>query len=109
MIEASLGNIPTTSARRLTSFLPQLVSDMAQRLAGLRPIRLDERLAQCGRHHALLGLRHIGQRIPHPVNPAALPCSTEYPVDRSLQSLMRVGDYQLHTAQTTASQALEED
>ena len=31
------------------------------------------------------------------------------PADSSLQSLMRVGDYQLHTAQTTARQALQED
>jgi hypothetical protein len=36
---------------------------MAQHLASLRPVRLDERLTQCCCHHALLGLPHIGQRV----------------------------------------------
>ena len=38
----------------LRPFLPQLVRHVTQRLAGLASIRLDERLAQRGRHHALL-------------------------------------------------------
>ena len=61
--------------RELRPFLPQLVGHVAQRLAGLCAIQLDARLAQRGCHHALPGLRHIGQRIPHQVNATALPVS----------------------------------
>ena len=81
---------------RASAISAALVRHVTQRLAGLCAIRLDERLAQCRRHHALLGLRYIRQRIPHPMNATALPRGTEHPTDRRLQPLMRVRDHQLH-------------
>ena len=69
----------------LRPFLPQLISHVTQRLAGLRPVRLDERLAHRRRHHALLGLRHIGQRVAHPMHATALPGGVEHPPDRCLK------------------------
>jgi len=54
---------------------------MAQCLARLGTVRLDERLAQRGRHHALLGLRHIRKRelnctFPGAVASTRLGCAT---------------------------------
>src|SRR5215203_3690825 len=92
----------------LRPFGSELVGDMAQRLAGADTIRLNERLAECGRRHALLDLGHVGQRVAHPVHAATLPRGAHDPADRRLQPLVRVGDDQLHAMQTAANHALEE-
>lgn len=48
-----------------------------------------------------LGMR---QQVAHQMHPAALPGRTQHSGDGALQSFMGVGDHQLHTAQTAASE-----
>src|ERR1700720_915169 len=91
----------------LRPFLPQLVGDVAQHLAGLGPIGLQKRLAQRGGNHALLGLGDIGEGIAHPMHAAALPGAAEHPADRRFQPLMGVGDDQLDASQPASRQALQ--
>ena len=81
---------------------------MAQGLAGRRAIGLDERLAERGRDHVLLGFRDVGLGVAHPMNPAPLPGRAHDAPDRRLETLVRVGDHQLGAAQATADQALQE-
>ncbi len=130
-MDASLGKIPTTSARRLTSLLTrsiglvevdlgsvldgkvhvgedvglalvdegrefrpfgaELVGGVPQRLAGGRAIGLHERLAQGGRHHALLGAADVGLGVAHPMHAAPLPRRTHDPADRGLEALVGIG------------------
>jgi hypothetical protein len=59
----------------LRLFRPRLVGDVPQHLAGF-PIRLQERLAQCRRHYALLGLGDVGEGVAHRMHAAALPGGT---------------------------------
>ena len=82
----------------LGPFVAQLIGDMTQRLSGIRVIGLDEGLAQSGRYHVLLALRHVGLGIAHPVHAATLPGAAQHTADRRLQPLMRVGDHQLRAA-----------
>src|SRR5215471_18120572 len=49
-------------------FRPQLVGDVAQHLAGLGPVGLQESLAQRRRYHALLSFGDIGKSIAHPMH-----------------------------------------
>jgi hypothetical protein len=67
-IRQDIGLAVVDERAELRPFLPQLIGHVTQRLAGLSMIRLDERLAQRGCHHALLGLWHVGQRVPHPMH-----------------------------------------
>src|SRR5262249_59858449 len=46
--------------------------DMAQYLAGVGPVGLQESLAQRRRHHALLGLGDISKSIAHPMHAGAV-------------------------------------
>ena len=64
----------------LRPVVTQLASDSSQCLAGRGKVRLDERLAQGGRCHALLGLRDVGKGVAHSVAAAALPGRAERPV-----------------------------
>ncbi len=65
-------------------FRPQLVGDMAQRLACSLAIRLDEGLAQGGGDYAGLGFRDVGKRVSHPVHTATLPACCEHAANGSL-------------------------
>ncbi|EFJ39246.1 hypothetical protein VOLCADRAFT_101201, partial [Volvox carteri f. nagariensis] len=71
---------------------------MAEAGPGRRLIRLLEGLTQPGRHHGLVRLWHIGERVPGPMHPAPLPGGAQHPPDRGLEALMRVRDHQLHAA-----------
>src|SRR5215472_1607665 len=53
---------------KLRPFRPQLVGDVAQHLAGLGPVGLQESLAQRRRDHALLSFGDIGKSIAHPMH-----------------------------------------
>src|SRR5262245_50614795 len=66
-----LGLAVVDERRKLWPFLPQLIGNVAQHRAGLGAIRLQERLPQRRRHHALLGLRDIGESVAHPMHAAA--------------------------------------
>ncbi len=50
----------------------ELVGDMAPGLPGTVLIGLQERLAQRGRSHGLLGLADMSQCIPHPMDSGAV-------------------------------------
>jgi len=90
---------------KLRPFRPQLVGDMAQHLAGLGPVGLQESLAQRRRYHALLSFGDIGKSIAHPMRTAALPAGAKHPPDCRFEPLMRIGNHQLHAAQPTPRQA----
>src|SRR5262249_30485123 len=66
---------------KLRPFRPQLVGDVAQHLAGLGPVGLQESLAQRRRYHALLSFGDIGESIAHPMHAAALPAGAKHPPD----------------------------
>ncbi len=87
---------------------PELVGDLAPGLLRRRPIGLQEGLAQRGGDHGVLSLGHVGERVAHPMHPAALPAGAEHPGDRLLEPFVSVGDDQLHALQAAARQALEE-
>ena len=53
---------------------------------------MQVRLAQRGRHHALLCLCHVRRHVPHPMYATALPCGSEDATNRCLQPLMGVRD-----------------
>jgi len=57
---------------KLRPLRPELVGDMPQGLARSSPVRLDERLTECSRRHALLGFRDGGQGVAHPMHPGAV-------------------------------------
>src|SRR5438874_880718 len=64
-------NAPSSAFRAAKApgpLAPELVGDVAQRLAGVGAVGLDERLPERGRSHALLALGHVGQGVPHPVH-----------------------------------------
>src|ERR1700733_15539207 len=103
----NVGLAVVNERRELRPLLPRLIGHVTQRLARLRAIRLDERLTQRGRHHALLCLCHVRQRVSHPMYATALPCGREDATNRRLQPLMGVRDHQLHPAQATPRQVLQ--
>ena len=70
-------------------------------------VGLKEGLAQRRRHHGVLALGDVGERVAHPMNPAALPAGTEDAGERLLETLMGIGDDQLHALQAAAHQRLE--
>ena len=70
-------------------------------------VGLEEGLAERGRGHRLLALRHVGQRIAGKVNPAPLPCGPQHARDRRLQALVGVGDDELDAVQAAPDEALE--
>ena len=65
---------------------------MAQHLAGLGPVGLQEGLTQRSCRHALLGFGDIGQGIAHPMHAAALPGSAKHLADPRFEPFMSVGD-----------------
>jgi len=97
---------------------------VAQRLAGVWAVGLDERLAECRCRHALLapsggsatgcfadgsqGRWHVSQGVAHPMHSAALPGCAHHAPDRSLEALVRVRDHQLGAAQAALGQAAQE-
>src|SRR6478736_5916543 len=50
----------------------------------------------------------MGEQVAHQMHAAALPGGMEYFGDRGLQSLVGIGDHQLHAAQPTASKLAQE-
>lgn len=74
----------------LGPFGAQLVSDVAERLAGSGAIGLDERLPERGRDHALLALGDVCLGVAHPMNPAPLPGGADNAADRGLEAFVRV-------------------
>src|SRR5690606_30476078 len=53
-------------------------------------------------------LARVGENVPHEVDAAALPGGAEHLGDGGLQSLMRVGDDELHPAQSAPGELAQE-
>ena len=86
----------------------ELVGKMGEAGPGRRLIGLLEGLAQPGRHHGLVRLRHIGERVAGPMHPAPLPGGAQHPPDGGLEALMRVRDHQLHAGEPALDQIAQE-
>ena len=71
-------------------------------------VGLQEGLAQGGGEHGVLALRHMGERVAHPVDVAALPRRAEHAGDRLPEALVGIGDDQLDVLQAAPDQALQE-
>jgi len=79
---------------------PGLVGDVTPLFARCLSVVLDKDGADPGGDDATLCLAGIGHGIAHDAHPASPPSGAQHLGDCGLQSLMRIGDDQLDTAQT---------
>ncbi len=70
----------------------ELVGDVTPGLGGGGMIGLEEDLPDRGGNDGVLAFRHVGQRVAHEMDAAALPGGTEDAGDGALQALVGVGD-----------------
>ena len=78
--------------RQLADAGPQLVGDLAPGLRRSSLVGLHEHRPDGGGHHLMLGLRHVGQGIPHEMNTTSLPRCSEDLSDGGLQTFVGVRD-----------------
>jgi hypothetical protein len=64
----------------------QLFGCLAPGLTGMGAVGLIEGLADRGGDDGVLATRDMGQRIPHPVDAAPLPCGLEHADDGCLEA-----------------------
>eukprot|EP01137_Pigoraptor_chileana_P013759 Opistho-2@67633 len=86
----------------------QLISDLTPDLCCGGMVGLKEDLADGSSDYRVLALGHVGQRVSHEVDAAALPGGAEHTGDRGLEALVGIGDDQLHAGQAAAGKVLEE-
>ena len=100
----------------------QLFGDLAPGLAGMGAVGLVEGPADRGGDDGVLAAGDVGQRVPHPVNAAALPVpATIDPLDQSLDAStlehasdggleagVGVADHQPHAAAAASAQGPQE-
>jgi site-specific DNA recombinase len=86
----------------------ELVGELPPGLPGGVLVRLQEGLTQGRRHHAVLALGHMRERVPHPMDSAPLPGGAQHLADGVLEPFVRVGDHQLDPAQAPSEQGLQE-
>jgi hypothetical protein len=86
----------------------KLISEVAPGLGGRGVIGLEEDLPDRGGNDGVLSLRYVGQRVPHEVDPAALPGGVDDAGDGGLEALVSIGDDQLHTLESAANEVAEE-
>jgi hypothetical protein len=83
----------------------ELVGDVPPDFDSPFLVGLIEGLPDRGGHDGMLALRHMGQRVAHPMHAASLPGGIEDPPDRRRQPGVSVRDHQFQSVQPAGFQA----
>lgn len=86
----------------------ELVGDVTPGLGSGGMIGLEEDLPDRGGNDGVLALRHVRQRVAHEVDTAALPGGADDACDGGLQTLVGVGDHQLHAFEAPPDEVAQE-